>query len=281
MKKLLLIPLILALFLTIANIGSGSTTIQLRAANTENLEDGTFDEDSTRDGSSDYLYCDLIDGTGEMPFIKFNISAVPSGQVIDDATLCMWAWISSDEDVDAFHVTNQSWAETDIDLLCGDGTICADVWNLLITNLDTQAGTNTNDEWVCWNVTDGVATDYAASRTKSSYALNHTGDTTDYYYFSSKEKAESAEHSYLNITYSAAPPADTCTPPASGDWYVKCSDNCTLSSNTVVTGTMFLAESGPGNFTLDASSLAVEKFKLNATACKFYMSGAFKFNMTG
>ena len=46
-------------------------------------------------------------------------------------------------------------------------------------------------------------------------------------------------------------PSDTCTAPASGDWNVNCSDNCTWDTDTIVPGNMTITDSG--HLTLSAN----------------------------
>jgi hypothetical protein len=136
---------------------------------------------------------------------------------------------------------------------------------------------------------NGDSTDTWYDQVVNASKINVTGNTTyclvarwcrdeqDYAQFG--QWSPRLPMGYLNVTFTPVV-TDTCTYGGSGDWYVKADDNCVLSSNTVVSGTFYLSE-GPGNFTLSGASLAVQDFKMNASASKFYMAASSKLNITG
>ena len=62
----------------VLKFGGNSTTIQLQDANSENVEDDSFDEDSSRGGGEVYMIADFLAGDGEIMFIKFNITQKPT-----------------------------------------------------------------------------------------------------------------------------------------------------------------------------------------------------------
>ena len=220
----------------ILEFGYNSTTIQLQEADTENLEDATFDEDSTRDGTENLLLSDFVDGGGEITFIKFNISSIPSGQQIENATLCLRNYndvSASNEILEIWRVSNQTWVEGEIDALCGDGVACSDMWNMFTTQIRTYAGIDNLEQWNCISdLHSAVQIDYDAENPATSFTLNNTGDTIDYYQWKSKEHTTTNERPYLNITYSQAlditPPYFTTIPNNESIFYLNETLNVTF-----------------------------------------------------
>lgn len=201
------------------SFGGKSTTIQLQDADTENLEDAEFDEDSVEDGSETYAVLDLMDGSGEGAVIKFNLSSIPSGQTIDNSTFCWYSTdtaIYSDIGIYAFNVTEpftQTWIEDTLD-----------------ADLGTKANFNGNcsvelhlehnaqeEQWYCHSNSKFIEyTQNMYDNDKNiSFALN--GSSATYYgKMATKEHATTSQRPYLNITYSVA--ADTTPPTYSNLW---------------------------------------------------------------
>jgi hypothetical protein len=94
------------------------------------LADEMFDEDTTRDGTTTFLVSDLIDGSsGEVSFLKWDISGIPSDANITNATLCLTTYhenpsYASNEPIQVWYSDNETWSEGDIDSMCDDGVNC-------------------------------------------------------------------------------------------------------------------------------------------------------------
>lgn len=189
----------------IVHFGNTSSTLILQDADSETLEDSMFDEDTTRSGGSTSLLADPIDGTGEIPFIKFNISALPEDAIIESTVLCMREYgdVHSSNDLDIWYVSNQSWLETSLDSICNNSVACDDLWALFTTKLTTHNGDGSAN-WECMTgLSSAVQTEYDLGHANLSFALNNSGtNTSSYYGFYSKEYYLSAYRPYLNITYS-------------------------------------------------------------------------------
>jgi hypothetical protein len=75
--SILLLLSIVTLFSTITVLANGETEYSPSYNFTYLLDDATFDEDQTKDGSEWFTVCDLRDNTGEIAFFKWNISEIP------------------------------------------------------------------------------------------------------------------------------------------------------------------------------------------------------------
>lgn len=221
------------------HFGENSTTIKLQDADTENLED-VFGVTGGPQGA-------LIDA---VTWIKFNISSVPLGQAIDDSQFCVYVITSGagwDGDVYFANVNNQTWVETDSAAILN---------SLSISDEETESFFATSTGWDCVNVTTQVIVDYdtndysslklwdpdhnqtAPSLTSSAASLRigeqfNFGCSNCYIVFDGKESATPAQRPYLNITYSEAPPADSCTY-SSGNWQIN--HNCNITNDNDIGG---------------------------------------------
>lgn len=214
--------------------GEDSTTIQLQDPDTENLEDAYFDEDDSPDGTETSLILDVIDGSGEMPFFKFNISAIPAGQQIDNATICVVTSVSQTETVDVWRSANQTWKEEDLDGVCPN-VFCDALRSMLTTKIVSTTFVGGPTTQMCTGNlhTNGVAVDYAAGNPNTTIVFNHTGNAANFYTLLSKEyNLVPANRPYLNITYSvAAAPSDSCSNcDGSANCQIECADNCNLTA---------------------------------------------------
>jgi hypothetical protein len=171
------------------------------------LEDATFDESLTLDGTENYLKARELDGDGNLLTIIFDISALPSGANISNATLCFMdlnAIIGSTESIELWRASNKSWTEPEIDAMCGDGAYCSDFETngFFTESLANYTGAGTGTDWECTpNISSAVVTEYSANSDNISFTLNFTGTEaagTDYYYYYSKDAASNMP--YLNIT---------------------------------------------------------------------------------
>jgi len=247
------------------SFGGNSTTIQLQDANTENLDDVhvvSDDPNSNYGITTSLTLMDIFGGELMRTYIKFNISAVPLGQVIDDSVLCLYydscdICFETGLSVDVHHVYNKTWvegsenagdasgqsAETNTtwnNQVCGTGFDDSDQCNLtaedsLFFDFETQ-----DSIFWCWNVTSSVKQDYDENYNNVSLILKpqSEGENLEILTFDSKEGETVAQRPYLNITYSEAPP-DT-TPPT----YSDNSTNSTLAGTSITHNLKWTDETG-------------------------------------
>lgn len=182
--------------------GQDSTTILLEGNSTSGwgvLENMYFDEDGTITPPVVSLIADLLDGSGEIPFIKFNITQIPSGSTILNATLGLNATTNRNENLDVWYSDNQTWLESTIDTQCGDGTVCQVIWDMYTTKIRSFSGSGTNN--VYEKITDlhsAVQTEVDAGRSNLTFILNATGNAANFYFFATSYTSTSP---FLNITY--------------------------------------------------------------------------------
>jgi len=121
------------------------------------------------------LFVNSTEGTKEL-LIKFNITSVPNGQQIDDATLYLrmdLEGIDAGEEyhADVHHLYNQTWIETyptwnNQASLGSYNTTYEDRWTVTGPDPDPDA-----PNWVNWTVTNMVAKDYGDSNDNCSIWL--------------------------------------------------------------------------------------------------------------
>ena len=163
------------------------------------LDDTYFSEGTTLDGTEETIgisnQADLM-----VPFIKFNVSDI-YGYDIDNATLCVnFGEALSLGDVDIWYVADQTWDEGEIDLMCGDGEACSDLWDMM--SLNTTASFTTTDGWLCMSDLQSYVQLAANAEGNVSWALNYTGGSAITKYFCSKENTGFPTlKPYLNISY--------------------------------------------------------------------------------
>jgi hypothetical protein len=174
------------------SLGENSTTIMLQDADSENLDDTFVNQTSpdTNYGSSDYLYVN-----GSMTtYIKFNISSLPSNQLITNANLT-FQWAGASNAVSAYHCYNQTWTEEDItwnDQPCG--------WDDIKCNTTKESDETDYPEngYHTYDVTNAIKKDYLDGNPNTTIVMNSTSSAMEVYY--SKEIGD-VRMPYLNITY--------------------------------------------------------------------------------
>ena len=77
----------------------------------------------------------------------------------------------------------------------------------------------------------------------------------------------SANHGAIIVSFAPSVASDTCTAPASGDWYVRATDNCYVSTNTTINGGLYLlSDEGQGSFNvIDNAVLSVGSINSTST----------------
>lgn len=211
----------------IIKYGGGSTTIKLQDADTENLDDAEIIAAGFADynmGASTRLMI-RSDSTTARVYIKFNISVIPSGQIIDEAKLFLYKYARSGTPkfYVVHHVFNNTWIEgtlsfgdcsTPVD--CGFGITwnnqpCGTAFdNSVQCNLtfetNISAKGDTTSIWLNWTVTNMVKTDYNDGNLNVSIIIKDDSEddsTTAFSEHRSKEyTTDTTLRPYLNITYS-------------------------------------------------------------------------------
>ncbi|KKM55277.1 hypothetical protein LCGC14_1552780 [marine sediment metagenome] len=185
--------------------GENSTMIILNGTEGDAiLEDDMFAEDSTRDGTQNFMFVDLIDGTGDIGFFKWDISIFIPKTTFSDVRACLWMGGGSNENIDVFYIANQTWEEGEIDALCGDGVYCPDLDDMFTTFVTTFAGDDVSDHYECFNSLESfVELEVNNSNTNFSFALNFSagGDATDQYSFRTKEHTNTGQRNFMNFTF--------------------------------------------------------------------------------
>lgn len=189
------------------HFGEESTIVKIETSDPGGQDD-YFDEDGTVVGNEANMLSDNLDGGGEISFVKLNHS-IPAGSTVENTTLCMYFGSDSDasnENLDVWRSSNQTWVEGEIDAHCGDGTWDAaclaefQAAGFFTTNLLTHNGVDGAAGWDCIdNLHSGVQADVDASNIYTTFTLNCTGDTNDYYRWETKEGVTHIP--YANFTY--------------------------------------------------------------------------------
>ncbi len=209
--------------------GDASTTIQLKAPDTENLNDaeiGSHLPDS-ENGANPLVYIINHSSSNDREFIlEFNITQVPSNSVINSAKLCLYALYNDMEAGEGFNISaNHVWNNFTVDggrWDEGNETIWQTAQTREITwnkrpgagyfnqsYTDTQKFTNGATGQYCWDVTDIIRMQYGSFNKGNATIWMRTHDmfgtptSGEYIVVKAKEDPIAADRPYLNITYSA------------------------------------------------------------------------------
>ena len=82
----------LAIVIFLPSISASETEYNMSYDFTYLTDDDMFDEDTTRAGDEWFLIADKIDNTGEISFLKWNISTIPEYANITNATMCLYIY---------------------------------------------------------------------------------------------------------------------------------------------------------------------------------------------
>jgi uncharacterized repeat protein (TIGR01451 family) len=148
-----------------------------------------------------YLQSDTRGFKNERIFLKFDLSAIPSGSTITEAEILLWSRKAELSDMNAqlWSVTDDTWSE---DLV---------TWGTqpgLVTLLDTVAlkySPPSEDMWVLWDVTEFVRSEFAGDQTASFGIRAEVESTSGRYRFNSKEWPSENERPHLKISYTTEP----------------------------------------------------------------------------
>jgi hypothetical protein len=181
--------------------GHNSTTIILNSSDGSFLEDAMFSENTTKTGSNGIIYAQYCDGGGYVSFYKIDLSSIPYGSTIDNASICLYK-ISGDSSgpVDFWYSNNLTWKEEDIDDLCGNGVYCNDVNDFMDEFIYTaQTGSQMN----CFydnNLTSKFNSKYGNDN--FTVVLNVTSIGSDYGWPTKEYGGPTSYLPYVEITYS-------------------------------------------------------------------------------
>ncbi len=146
----------------------------------------------------------LKTGDTARSYLLFNISAIPTNQKIDNASLCLYVLNTKKiQLINASHVY-EDWDESTItwnNQLCGTGFDNFSACNLTAESF-VQMSSDLSYTWLCWKVTNMIGKDYNDGNDDVAIVL-YTGDS-DINEFYSKEHSSSSLWPYLNITYHTA-----------------------------------------------------------------------------
>ena len=177
-------------------IGDNSTIIRLSETGDNYIYEDCYYEQRSADGvnnnqtlNNNYLVFDAPDdGTGEVPIVKINITAIPEGAIIINATFEMLVQLSGGGTLalDVFDSLNQSWNET-----FGWQTNAmqlSDFYAMSNEKIRTNFRTTVDTGWI--NITSlekGVQNSLDEGYDNVTFIFNHTGSTFDYRSSYSKE----------------------------------------------------------------------------------------------
>jgi len=215
-------------------------TIQLQDADTENLDD-SWVRQANPDwnlGISNHLDTQTFGSTNERTYIKFNISAIPSSQEINEARLYLYfvtQFNSNTRTINVHHIYNSTWNEGTLqqddcigcpvtENITWNNQICGTGFDDSVNcNLTEESGTSIDDTtgvWHNWSVTNSVSVEYTDTDKNVSFILKDSveDDTSNWATkrFHSKEFiTDTTLRPYLNITYTSTEvPVVNLTSPA-------------------------------------------------------------------
>lgn len=183
-------------------------------------------------GDMIYLNIGSYTTSNSYGFMKFDISAVPLGQFIYQANLCIWITenyrYANESMFEIRNVTNQIWTEHGIN---NTGQMPTIYNNVTYANM-----TDNVNNWYCFDVTNLTNYYYKSGFKNATYELN---TTPEYYYHFGIVKSASKEASYpetvefLNISY----------------YYANASYDYCYDEYTLITGSILLYNGKEYNFT--------------------------------
>lgn len=211
----------------IIKVGDKSTTIMLQESDTENLDDAYVNKNPSDDddcwGATPVLSIRPQTTDTSRTYIKFNISAIPSEQSIDSATLYLYQyWDEGAMNILVHHLYYHNWTEGTVvsgTNVAGQDYTMNITWNnqpcgtafddfnaCNLTHEDNRS-VSTTDEWKAWTVTNMVKMEYDNEYKNISIVLigELNADPSTEHAFRSKEyTTDVTKRPYLNITYSEA-----------------------------------------------------------------------------
>lgn len=184
----------------------GQTTLMLQTAGSDNLGDAMVRGDLPNTNYGLDLSLEVKWGTPKRnSYTQFNISGIPSNQIIDDAKLCLYLYDDQgSQTIYAYHVYTD-WEESIItwnNQPCGENIDNSTACNITAESF-IVTDTTLSNTLQCWNITSMIKKQYNDNKNNVSIVL-HTTDTGNADKFYSKEYSNSSLWPYLNITYHIA-----------------------------------------------------------------------------
>ena len=205
-----------------------STTISLQTKNSENLGD-TYVHGNVRNVDKNYgttidIILSGLSAWSIRDYLRFNISDIPSGATITNATLYFYVYSNTsgiDTSYGIYEVySNKSWVEGSLDNVnatgqsmetnitwnnqpCGTAFNNATACNLTVIDYMNWTASSKSDEWINWNVTDIVERNLNVNN-NVSFAIKHFNESSGSNYLSiisSDNGTDTELYPMLNITY--------------------------------------------------------------------------------
>lgn len=178
-----------------------ATSLELPPIDSSNLEDAYINGNEV----PHVCYNNTVLHMGEgitwqyYPFIKFNLTQIPSGQVIEYSSLCVYVYDATQDfgTINVYELDNQTWQD-DPGANCDNTTLSG---GLIATNT-TYIGVS---KWVCMNVTSWITEQYAAGSSNISMYLYDTYTFGSDSSFFSREYGDTTYRVFLNTTYDVYP----------------------------------------------------------------------------
>jgi hypothetical protein len=115
-----------------------------------------------------------------LAWLKFDLSTIPNGALIDEATLQVYVYtVSETANVDAYSSSNNSWSELTLTY--------SDMPSYDATSLDTTIVT-INNQWYNWSVVDAVRSDVTGNFNAVTMVLGDPSPQSSYSVIASYSK---------------------------------------------------------------------------------------------
>jgi len=185
-------------------------------------DDVYVDKSSANKNHGDKIQLKVQKSSWQRSYLKFNISSIPQGQIIDLASLCVF--LDNDQGsqtISINHVYNDTWCE-------GNGgtdgnPVCEITWNNQPCGTDEliiggECNASVEDTFVtdgtfddvlhCFSIKEMLSIDYPDDEISMVLWTTDAGNAD---IFSSKEDVNSSRWPFLNVTYHAANSAPSLT----------------------------------------------------------------------
>jgi len=131
-------------------------------------------------------------------YLKFDLSGLPSGAIIDSAILHMYR--TTDNDIPSAYTTGDAWTETGItwNNQPGPGTFICD-------------GALESDNWFKWDLTSYVASEFAGDKIVSVVLKFKVESGSDQHMDFTSSEGTWNQRPWLEISYHMPPPTATVT----------------------------------------------------------------------
>ncbi len=108
----LMAGLVILIALGIGSAQAADTTLSVTAAQDTSIYFGTPDAPTRADGAGDFLWLSVTaEGLGRRLLLKFDVSAIPAGSVVKQATLTLYESMSRDNHDVSVHRLLAAWGE--------------------------------------------------------------------------------------------------------------------------------------------------------------------------